>query len=91
MLENGIRHSSPVPSKSSMVCRARCDGSGVMGTVSRNNVWTGGNMLFLVALDNDQMTTLVTAVKQLRAGMVTDHSGHEVALKLSPQPCEVVL
>lgn len=74
-----------------MVCRARCDGSGVMGTVSRNNVWTAGNMLFLVALDNDQMASLVTTVKQLRAEMVTDHSGHEVALKLFPQPCEEIL
>jgi hypothetical protein len=48
-------------------------------------------MLFLVALDNDRMAILVTAVKQLRAGLVTDHSGHEVALKLFLQPCEEIL
>ena len=45
-------------------------------------------MLFLVALDNGWMATLVTAVKQLRADLVADHSGHEVALKLFLQPCE---
>jgi hypothetical protein len=44
-----------------------------MGTVSGNNVWTGGNMLFLVALDNDRVATLVTAVKQLRV-MDSDRS-----------------
>ena len=74
-----------------MVCRARCDGRGVMRTVSRNKVWTGSNMLFLVALDNDRMATLVTAVKQLRIGMVTDYCGHEVALKLFLQRCEEIL
>jgi hypothetical protein len=74
-----------------MVWRARCDGSGVMGTVSGNNVWTGGNMLFLVALDNDRVATLVTAVKQVRAGMLTDHSGQEVALKLFPHSSEEIL
>ena len=67
------------------------DGSGVTGTVIGTNVWTGGNMLFLVALDDDRMATLVTAVKQLRAELVTDNSGHEVALKLFLQPCEEVL
>ena len=56
-----------------MVCRARCDGRGVMRTVSRNKVWTGSNMLFLVALDNDRVATLVTAVKQLRV-MDSDRS-----------------
>jgi hypothetical protein len=48
-------------------------------------------MLFLVALDNDRMAILVTTVKQLRAGLVTDQSGHEVALKLFLQPCEEIL
>jgi hypothetical protein len=48
-------------------------------------------MLFLVALDNDQMATLVTAVKQLHAELVTENSGHEVALKVFLQPCEGIL
>jgi hypothetical protein len=48
-------------------------------------------MLFLVALDNDQMATLMTAVKQLHAELVTENYGHEVALKMFLQPCEVIL
>jgi hypothetical protein len=48
-------------------------------------------MLFLVALDNDQMATLVTAVKQLRAELVIDNSGYEVALKIFLQPCEEIM
>ncbi len=69
----------------------RAEGSGVTGTVPGTGLWTDSNMLFLVALDNDRMAILVTAVKQLRAGLVTDHSGHEVALKLFLQPCEEIL
>jgi len=66
-------------------------GGGVTGTVTGTHGWTDRNMLFLVALDNDQMATLVTAVKQLHAGLVTENSGHEVALKMFLQPCEVIL
>ena len=67
------------------------EGSGVTGTVPGTHVWTDRNMLFLVALDNDQMATLVTAVKQLRAELVIENSGREVALKIFLQPCEVIL
>jgi predicted NACHT family NTPase len=67
------------------------EGSGVTGTVPGTNVWMDRNMLFLVALDNDRMAPLVTGVKQLRAELVTDNSGHEVALKLFLQPCEEIL
>ena len=66
-------------------------GGGVTGTVPAIHGWTEHNMLFLVALDNDQMATLVTAVKQLNARLVTDNSGREVALKMFLQPCEVIL
>jgi hypothetical protein len=67
------------------------EGSGVTGTVPGTHVWTDRNMLFLVALDNDQMATLVTAVKQLRAELVIDNSGYEVALKIFLQPCEEIM
>jgi hypothetical protein len=67
------------------------EGGGDTGTVPGTHVWTDRNMLFLVALDNDQMATLLTAVKQLHAELVTENSGHEVALKVFLQPCEEIL
>ena len=67
-------------------------GGGVTGTVVPGTYgWTSRNMLFLVALDDDQTATLVTAVKQLHAELVTENSGHEVALKVFLQPCEGIL
>jgi len=67
-------------------------GRGVTGTVPPGTLGlTDHNMLFLVALDNDQMATLVTALKQLHAELVTENSGHEVALKGFLQPCEGIL
>ncbi|MBU6482069.1 MAG: hypothetical protein KGS09_16155 [Nitrospirae bacterium] len=70
---------------------AGAGGSGDTGTVSGTHGWTDRNMLFLVALNNDQMTILVNAVKKLHADLVTEHSGHEIALKVFLQPCEVIL
>ena len=67
------------------------EGSGVTGIVPEPGFFADSNTLFLVALDNDRMATLVAAMKQLRAQLVTDHSGHEVALKLFLQSCEEVL
>ena len=67
------------------------EGRGVTGTVSGSRGWEDRNTLFLVVLDNDQVTTLVTAVKQLRAELVIENSGREVALKIFLQPCEVIL
>jgi hypothetical protein len=66
-------------------------GSGETGTVSGTHGWTDRNMLFLVALDKDPMARLVNAVKKLHADLVTEHSGHEVALKVFLQPCKVIL
>jgi nitrogen regulatory protein PII len=66
-------------------------GSGDTGTVSGTHGWTDRNMLFLVALDSDQMAILVNAVKKLHADLVTEHAGHGVALKMFLQPCEEVL
>jgi hypothetical protein len=66
-------------------------GGGATGTVSGTHGWTDRNNLFLAALDNDQMATRVTTVKELHAKLVTEHSGNEVALKVFLQPCEVIL
>jgi nitrogen regulatory protein PII len=66
-------------------------GSGDTGAVSGKHGWTDRNMLFLVALDDAQMTTLVTAVKELNVRLVAEHSGREVPLKAFLQPCEVIL
>ena len=67
------------------------EGSGVSGTVPGTVLWPDSNMLFLVALDNGRMAALVTSVKQLRAELLANHSGHEVALKLFLQSCEEIL
>lgn len=70
---------------------AGAGGSGDTGTVSGTHGWTDRNMLFLVALDNDQMATLVDAAKELHVRLVAEHSGHEVPLKMFLQPCELIL
>ncbi len=66
-------------------------GSGDTGTVSGTHGWRDQNVLFLVALDNDPMARLVNAVRKLYADLVAEHGGHEVALKVFLQPCEVIL
>jgi hypothetical protein len=43
------------------------------------------------SLTDSSGARLVKAVKKLHADMVTAHGGHEVALKVFLQPCEVIL
>jgi nitrogen regulatory protein PII len=66
-------------------------GRGVTGTVSGSRGWEDRNTLFLVVLDDDQMATLVTAVKQMRAELVIENNERAVALKIFLQPCEEIL
>lgn len=66
-------------------------GSGQTGTVSGKHEWIDRNTLFMVALDDAQMATLVTAMKELHGKPVTEDSGEVVSLKMFLQPCEVVL
>jgi hypothetical protein len=66
-------------------------GSGETGAVSAKFSWTKRNMIFLVVLDDAQMTRLLTAVKALHARIVEEQYGLEVPLKLFLQPCEVML
>jgi nitrogen regulatory protein P-II len=70
---------------------AGAGGSGDTGAVSVKFGGTGRNMLFLVGLDDAQMATLVTAVKEVHARLVEEHHGHEVPLKAFLQHCEVIL
>ena len=48
-------------------------------------------MLFLVALNDDQVAPLVTAMKELRVRLMEENFGLEVPLKAFLQPCELVL
>ena len=67
------------------------EGRGVTGTVSGSRGWEDRNTLFLVVLDDDQMATLVTAVKQMRAELLIETNEREIALKNFLQPCEEIL
>ena len=66
-------------------------GSGETGAVSVTHTSGGGNKLFLVALDDDRMTALVQAVKQLQGRLVEESMGHPVPFKAFLQPCELIL
>jgi hypothetical protein len=65
-------------------------GSGQRGEAGTHG-WTDHNTLFLVALDDAQMATLVTAVKKLHVRLVAENGGLEVAFKAFLQPCEEIL
>ena len=65
-------------------------GSGRSGEAGKHG-WADHNMLFLVALDDAQMATLLTAVKELHVMLVAENGGVEVALKAFLQSCEVIL
>ena len=65
-------------------------GSGHRGEAGKHG-WTDHNTLFLVALDDAQMTTLVSAVKELHLRLVAENGGMEIALKVFLHPCEVIL
>jgi nitrogen regulatory protein PII len=66
-------------------------GSGETGAVSLTHTSSEGNKLLLVALDDEQMATLVQAVKQLQASLVQEHLGHPVPFKAFIHPCEPVV
>jgi nitrogen regulatory protein PII len=65
-------------------------GSGQTGTVTRN-AWTERNTLYLIALDDAHMVTLVNAVRELHDRMVQEQEGREVRLKVFVQPCDLVV
>jgi nitrogen regulatory protein PII len=66
-------------------------GSGETGAVSVTHTSSDRNKLLLVALDDDRMTTLVQAVKQLHTRLVQEQLGHPVPFKAFLQPCEPIV
>jgi hypothetical protein len=66
-------------------------GSGQTGVVSGTGGWTDRNKLYLIALDEQHMTLLVNAVRELHVRLVQEHSGLEVPLKVFLQPCELIV
>lgn len=66
-------------------------GSGETGAVSITYTTSANNKLLLVALEDDRMTALVQAVRQLQARLVQEHLGHPVPFKAFLQPCEAVV
>ena len=66
-------------------------GSGETGAVSLTHISWDENKLILVALDEDRMTALVQAIKELQARLTHEHSGHPVPLKAFLQPCQPIV
>jgi nitrogen regulatory protein PII len=66
-------------------------GSGETGAVSVTHTKADHNKLLLVALDDDRMTTLVQAVRQLQTRLLKEFYGHPVPLKAFLQPCESIV
>lgn len=66
-------------------------GSGDTSVISGQRGWTDRNILFMVALDDPEMASLVTAVKKLHARLATEHRGHGVAFKLFLHACDMIL
>ncbi|HMU54987.1 MAG TPA: hypothetical protein PKA61_08265 [Nitrospira sp.] len=66
-------------------------GSGETGAVSVTHTKSDRNKLLLVALEDERMTSLIEAVKELRSRLVQEHLGHPVPFKAFLQPCEPVV
>lgn len=63
-------------------------GSGETGQVSGTHGWQDRNKVFLIALDDDQIPSLVEAVKALRARLIQEQGPHKVPFRAFLQPCE---
>lgn len=66
-------------------------GSGETGIVSGKGAWTDRNKLYLIALDDEHMASLVNAVRELHVKLVQEHHGVEVPLKVFLQACELIV
>ena len=66
-------------------------GIGQTGMVYGKGVWTDRSKLFLIALDNDHMTPLVNAIRELHLRLVHERHGLEVPLKVFMLPCELIV
>jgi nitrogen regulatory protein PII len=65
-------------------------GKGQTGTVSEHH-WTERNVSFMVALEEQAVTALADAVKQLYKKLIDANQGKKVPLKVFLQSCEVIL
>ena len=65
-------------------------GRGQTGAVSEHS-WTDRNVSFMVALEDQNVTSVTTAVKQMYVRLLENNSGEDVPLKVFLQPCEVIL
>ena len=65
-------------------------GKGQTGSVSEHN-WMERNVSFMTALDDEEVTVVGDAVKQLYVKLLDANDGQEVPLKVFVQPCEVLL
>ena len=65
-------------------------GKGQTGSVSEHN-WMERNVSFMTALEDEQVTALADAVKQLYVKLLEGNHGEEVPLKVFVQPCEMIL
>lgn len=66
-------------------------GSGEAGKVSGSHGWKDRNNMFLVALDDDPMATLVEAVKALHARLVQENRRIKIPLKAFLQSCDLIV
>ncbi|WP_447600053.1 P-II family nitrogen regulator [Nitrospira sp. Nam80] len=64
-------------------------GSGQTGMVFGKGLWADRSKLYLIALDDEHMASLVNAVKELHDRQVQEH--REFVLKAFLQPCEVIV
>ena len=63
-------------------------GSGETGKVSGTHGWKDRNKVFLIALDDDQVPSLVEAVKACRAKLLQEHGHGKISFRAFLQPCE---
>ena len=66
-------------------------GSGRMGEVSGTHGWRDRNTMFMIALEDGQIPSLVGAVTALHARLVQENSHIQVPFRAFLQPCEVIV
>jgi len=66
-------------------------GMGQTGAVSEYSWMTDRNVSFMMALEDQQVTPMAEAMKQLYMKLLDKHQGEDVPLKVFLQPCEVIL
>jgi nitrogen regulatory protein PII len=65
-------------------------GRGQSGSVSEHS-WNDRNVSFMLALEEEQATSVANAVKQMYVKLLESTPGEEVPLKVFLQPCDVIL